>query len=186
MSGAAVELRMFTRADGSFLTSWIAGPVELMTWAGPTFTWPLDKLQIAAYAAESMTRRRRSWMGVNSRTGQVVGHASVRMNADGAAGRLGRVLIAPEARGCGMGAAMLTHVLAVSFGSLGLERVELGVFSHNDSAVRLYERLGFQVERVLPDVEQVEGQSWSALQMCLAKQDWAPLPGHHDGSGTTP
>ncbi|MEU9117024.1 GNAT family protein [Streptomyces sp. NPDC048483] len=177
MSLAGVELREFTRADGSFLTSWISGPAELMTWAGPAFTWPLDGPQIAQYAAESETPRRGSWMGVDSRTGQVVGHASVRVDADGVAGRLGRVLVAPQARGRGVGAGLLTQVLAVSFGARGLQRVELGVFSHNGSAVRLYERLGFQVERVLPDVEHVAGQSWSALQMCLAKADWAAALG---------
>ncbi|MFI9810174.1 GNAT family N-acetyltransferase [Streptomyces sp. NPDC052301] len=198
MSPAAVELREFTLADGSFLMSWIPGPVELLTWAGPSFTWPLDEPQIAAYAAESAAPGRWSWMGVDSQTGQVVGHASVRVDAKGGAGRLGRVLIAPEARGRGLGAGMLKEVLAVALDLRGLQRVELGVFSHNASAVRLYERLGFQVERVLPDVEQVEGRSWSVLQMSLACADWAsargqqreddggPVAQHHEASGMTP
>ena len=38
-------------ADGALLKEWIPGPVELLTWAGPSFTWPLDDAQLAAYAA---------------------------------------------------------------------------------------------------------------------------------------
>ncbi|WP_107473432.1 GNAT family N-acetyltransferase [Streptomyces sp. NRRL S-813] len=39
---------------------------------------------------------------------------------------------------------MLAEILSHGFGRLGLQRVELGVFSRNTSAVRLYERLGFR------------------------------------------
>lgn len=140
-----------------------------MTWAGPAFTWPLDDSQLAAYAVEP---GRRTWTGVGP-DGRLVGHASLRLDADGASARLGRVLIAPDARGRGYGAALLTQVLTIAFTRLDLERVELGVFTHNGNAVRLYERLGFRVDQVLPDVERVEGQSWSALQMSLAKADWS-------------
>ncbi|MEU8976246.1 GNAT family protein [Streptomyces monashensis] len=193
MSVAVVELREFTVADGSFLMSWIGGPAELMAWAGPTFTWPLDGPQIAAYAAECATPRRWGWMGFDPRTRRTVGHASVRIAADGSTGRLGRVLVALEARGRGVGGGMVREVLGAAFGPLGLQRVELGVFSHNTSALRLYERLGFQAERVLADVERVEGQSWSAVQMFLSRADWAAaaLGGQraaqqHEAEGTRP
>ncbi|MFD4871547.1 GNAT family N-acetyltransferase [Streptomyces sp. NPDC058412] len=165
-----MEVRAFTLADAAVIRPWISGPAELLMWAGPGFTWPLDEPQLAAYAVEP---GRRTWTGVGP-DGRLVGHASLRLGADGVAARLGRVLVAPDARGQGYGAALLTRVLTFAFAELGLERVELGVFAHNGSAVRLYERLGFRVGRVLPDVERVDGQSWTALQMSLAKADWSP------------
>lgn len=91
------------------------------------------------------TRLRQSWMAIDPASGQVVGHASVRLDAQGASGRIGRVLVAPEARGKGVGAAMPARVLAAAFGELGLERVELGVWTDNSSAIRLYEGLGFKM-----------------------------------------
>lgn len=165
-----VELREFTLGDADALVSWISGPAELLTWAGPGFAWPLDHPQIAAYAVEP---GRRTWMGVGP-GGRLVGHASLRLGADEVTARLGRVLIAPDARGRGYGGALLTQVLRLAFAQLRLERLELGVFTHNHNAVRLYERLGFRVDEVLSDVERVEGRSWSALQMSLAKSDWSP------------
>jgi RimJ/RimL family protein N-acetyltransferase len=170
MGPSAVELREFEPADAGCLLAWVGGPEELLTWSGPAFSWPLDQGQLGAYAAEAS---RRIWMAVDARTGEAVGHASLKLAADRPGGRLGRVLVAPAARGRGVGAAMLTQVLAQAFGELGLERVELGVFTHNGSAIRLYERLGFTCEAVLRDVEHVNGRGWSAMRMSVHK----PVPG---------
>jgi len=169
VGGAGVELRPFTLVDADVIVSWISGPAELLAWAGPGFTWPLDDPQLAAYVVEP---GRRTWTGVGP-DGRIVGHASLRSDADGVSARLGRVLIAPDARGSGYGAALLTGVLTVAFARPGLERVELGVFSHNGNAVRLYERLGFRLDKVLADVERVDGQSWSSLEMSLTRADWS-------------
>lgn len=170
--GPTIELLDFEPADGRRLMAWIDGPVELLTWAGPSFTWPLSEDQLAEYAAEVERGERRSWMGRDPSTGEVIGHASLRIDPAQLNSRLGRVLVAPDARGRGYAAAMLEKVLTVAFDDLGLERVELGVWAHNTSAVRLYERLGFVCHEVLPDVEQVAGQPWTAHQMSLLKPTW--------------
>ncbi|SEG87392.1 Protein N-acetyltransferase, RimJ/RimL family [Actinacidiphila yanglinensis] len=167
-----VELREFEPADGRLLATWVDGPVELWRWSGKNFSWPLDEQQLAAYAAESATPLRRSWMAVDPRDGRAVGHASVRVDAAAAGGRLGRVLVAPEARGKGFGAAMVAGVLTRAFGELGLERVELGVWDDNAAAVRLYEGLGFVCDHVLRDVTQHAGRSWSAMQMSMRRSSW--------------
>lgn len=167
-----VELRDFTLADGRLLAAWIDGPVELWAWSGKNFSWPLDERQLAEYAAESATPLRQSWMALDPASDQVVGHASVRVDEAGASGRIGRVLVAPEVRGKGVGAAMLARVLSAAFGELGLEQVELGVWTDNSSAIRLYEGLGFVCDRVLRDVTQFAGKSWSAMQMSLPRSAW--------------
>lgn len=167
-----VELREFALIDAPVLMTWIDGPEELLTWAGPAFSWPLDEDQLAAYAREALGQRR-IWTAVESGSGEAVGHASLRLDAVHRSGRLGRVLVAPGARGRGVGTAMLEKVLASAFDTLGLHRVELGVFTHNTGAIRLYGRLGFVCDRVLRDVEHVKGRPWSAMQMSLTK----PAPG---------
>jgi RimJ/RimL family protein N-acetyltransferase len=68
---------------------------------------------------------------------------------------------------------MLVKVLASAFSTLELDRVELGVFTHDTGAIRLYERLGFACDCVLRDVEHVKGRPWSAMQMSLTR----PAPG---------
>ncbi|RSS82001.1 GNAT family N-acetyltransferase [Streptomyces sp. WAC06614] len=163
----ALALRPFRPADdGPLLRRWVADRAELVRWAGPAFRWPLDDAQLLAYAAEP---GRHVWTAVAGPTGAPLGHVSLLRRADGSGARLGRVLIAPEARGRGLGEQLLTQVLDRAFGELDLPAVDLGVYTHNTAAVRLYERLGFRTEAVLPDVEEVDGVLWSALQMRLPR-----------------
>lgn len=146
----------------------IDGPQALLTWAGPAFSWPLDEDQLAAYAAEA-SGRRRIWTAVHTGSDEAVGHASLRLDPGHRSGRLGRVLVAPGARGRGVATAMLVRVLTSAFDTVELDRVELGVFTHNTAAIRLYERLGFVCDHVLRDVEHVDGRPWSAMQMSLTR-----------------
>lgn len=67
---------------------------------------------------------------------------------------------------------MLDQVLTTAFTDLALDRIDLGVFAHNTSAIRLYERLGFTCDHVIPNVERVNGHPWSANQMTLPKSTW--------------
>ncbi|MFE2143336.1 GNAT family N-acetyltransferase [Streptomyces sp. NPDC059456] len=153
-----LTLRPFRPADDApALRRWITSRAELVTWAGPSFTWPLDDAQLTAYAAEP---DRHTWTALSADSAPV-GHVSVRGT------RLGRVLIAPAARGRGLGETLLTLAVARAFDELGLTSLDLGVYTHNTTAVRLYEKLGFRAVQVLEDVEQVDGVHWSALQMRL-------------------
>ncbi|MEV7523264.1 GNAT family N-acetyltransferase [Streptomyces sp. NPDC091371] len=143
--------------DAPLLRSWVTTPAELMTWAGPSFSWPLDDAQLTAYAAEP---GRRTWTAV-SRDGRPVGHASV------AGTRLGRVLIAPGARAQGLGRALVSQAVELCFGELALPEITLGVWSHNTAAIRIYEDLGFRTHQVIENVEEVDGTPWTAHQMRL-------------------
>jgi UDP-4-amino-4,6-dideoxy-N-acetyl-beta-L-altrosamine N-acetyltransferase len=62
---------------------------------------------------------------------------------------LGVLIGEPSARGRGIAEAASRLILARAFDMLGLQRVYLHVFPENDSALRLYGRLGFQPEGLL-------------------------------------
>ncbi len=56
--------------------------------------------------------------------------------------------IMPEHRGMGLGTILMMHALA-GFQAAGLVRAFLEVTAQNDSAIRLYQRLGFQKSRTV-------------------------------------
>jgi RimJ/RimL family protein N-acetyltransferase len=163
-----IELRAFVASDGDLIREWIRGPQELLLWAGSAFRWPLDAEQLAEYEAESALSNRQTWTALDPSSDSPVGHASIKLIRPDAA-RLGRVLIDPDRRGGGWGDALVAAVLREAFVTQVLDRVELGVFAHNTSAVRLYERHGFCSNALLTDVVRVDGTAWDAIQMSLTR-----------------
>ncbi|MBT2405284.1 MULTISPECIES: GNAT family N-acetyltransferase [unclassified Streptomyces] len=158
-----LTLRPFRPTDSALLIDWITGPTELITWAGPSFSWPLDEAQLTAYATDPA---RHTFTAISADS-EPVGHISLRRHDDAPGARLGRVLIAPASRGRGLGESLLTLAIDQAFGDLALPLLDLGVYAHNTPAVRLYEKLGFRTHQVIKDVEQVDGVWWTALQMRL-------------------
>jgi predicted GNAT family N-acyltransferase len=73
--------------------------------------------------------------------GQPVGTA--RLLVKGNVGKIGRVCVVPEARGTGLGAALIRAALAELRALPGVTEAYLGSQSH---ATGFYERLGFEVE----------------------------------------
>jgi RimJ/RimL family protein N-acetyltransferase len=169
-----VELRAFTTSDIPRLLSWIDGPEMLTLWSGRGFSWPLDEGQLVEHAAR-ISPVQRIW-AVEANGGKVVGHVEFGVQVD-RVGRLGRVLVAPAARGRGLGAATVRAALRVAFDELGMHRVGLGVFTHNTAAIRLYERLGFVREGVLREVVCVNGAWWSSIEMGMLEDEWRASTG---------
>lgn len=147
--------------DAPLLRTWVTTRAELITWAGPSFAWPLDDAQLAAYAAEP---GRHIWTAVSPGNHRV-GHVSV------CGTRLGRVLIAPEARSKGLGRTLVSQAVDLCFGTLALPEISLGVWAHNTAALRIYEKLGFHTVDRLEGVEEVDGIPWTAVQMRLTAPD---------------
>ncbi|GAA2102886.1 GNAT family N-acetyltransferase [Actinomadura alba] len=163
-----IELRAFTETDVSLILDWITTEEDMLLWSGTTFRWPLDAAQLAAMATEP---DRRSWTAIDPRTGAAVGHVSLLVDPRHRTGRLGRIVTAPSARGQGLGARLVDAALGVAFDELRLHRVGLGVYSHNTTALRLYERSGFVREGVLRDVTSVNGSWWSSVEMGMLEHE---------------
>lgn len=174
-----VELETFGRADFDRLIGWVASAEELMRWAGPIFRWPLDRAQLERYlaSAEGADATRRIWRAVDG--GEVVGH--VELNAieqrTHRSATLSRVLVRPDRRGRGTGAAMVRRALAVAFGELALHRVDLFVFEGNAPAIACYERLGFRHEGRLRDYRRLGDRYLTSLLMSMLEDEWRAGPG---------
>lgn len=70
--------------------------------------------------------------------GQALGTA--RILRDGAVGKIGRVAVLPQARGTGLGAALIRAALVELRATAGVTRAKLGAQTH---AIGFYEKLGF-------------------------------------------
>jgi ribosomal protein S18 acetylase RimI-like enzyme len=79
--------------------------------------------------------------------------------------------VAPEARGRGMGRALLEAVVAHARSIEGVHRLDLGVTTTNTAARELYRAFGFVSYGIQPDAYRADGQSYDTELMTLALED---------------
>ena len=75
-------------------------------------------------------------------------------------------------RGQGYGYEVMQLVLRFAFDELNLHRVQLTVFSYNERAIALYEKLGFQREGVYREYLQRDGKRYDMYLYGLLRSEW--------------
>jgi RimJ/RimL family protein N-acetyltransferase len=74
--------------------------------------------------------------------------------------------------GQGYGYESMSLVLDFAFRELNLHRVQLTVFSYNERAIRLYEKLGFQREGVYREFMERDGERHDMYLYGLLRREW--------------
>jgi len=169
-----LRLRPFVRGDYDRLIASAISPDFLYQWAGPLFTYPLDRLQLERYLLTSIgdPPTHRIFTALDE-TGEPTGHIEL-ANIDrvNRSANIARVLIFAGQRGQGLGRELLTLALAVGFDELKLHRISLYVFDFNLPAIAAYERAGMAREGLLRDVRRVGDRFWSVYQMSMLEDEW--------------
>src|SRR4051794_22371708 len=101
-----VRLVPFSEADFDRLIAWSPTAEFLFQWAGPAFTFPLNRGQLEAYL--TLTRQdppsSLAFRGVDVGSGVPLGHIELAsIDRRNRSARLARVLVGPETRGRGVG-----------------------------------------------------------------------------------
>lgn len=76
---------------------------------------------------------------------------------------------ARAARGRGYGTEAVRLLLVHAFADLGLERVQLHVFTSNARAIRTYEKAGFRREGLLRSAAYIDGERCDVLVMSILR-----------------
>jgi RimJ/RimL family protein N-acetyltransferase len=75
-------------------------------------------------------------------------------------------------RGKGYGTDAVRLMVGYAFRELGLYRVQLGVFSYNQRALRSYEKVGFVNEGAQRDELYRDGRRWDMINMSILRPEW--------------
>ena len=87
------------------------------------------------------------------------------------AGEIEHLMVHDQFQGRGIGRQLMEALLDIADNYLGLVRVELLVYTDNDSAVRLYERLGFAHEGIKRKCARRQGCLIDALMMARIRDE---------------
>ncbi|MEC3882310.1 GNAT family protein [Halobacillus sp. HZG1] len=162
-----LQLIPFEEKDFPTILGWVKSPRFLMQWGGPMFSFPLTHQQLMDY---KNTQDRRTFQVYDPSVEKIIGHISIgRIDEDKKQARIGKVLVSPVHRGKGYGKQMIQLISTYAFKHLELEKVTLGVFDFNKSAIRCYENAGFTKDRYLKNHRPFEDEYWSLYEMSLHK-----------------
>ena len=148
MSIGRIDLIPFDRDVFDLLIEWSPSSEFLLQWAGPGLVHPLTHAQL-----EDLLE---------------LGQLDLRNRS----AKLMRILLAPRARGQGLGDALVRALVRVGFEELGLHRLDLNVFDFNESAIRSYERVGFAREGLLREARRHGASYWNVQVMGLLRHEW--------------
>ncbi|MFF2030334.1 GNAT family N-acetyltransferase [Arthrobacter sp. NPDC058192] len=159
-------LRPTSDADLDIFLSWIPDEEAMVLWTGPTFSWPLNRVQLERYLVNA---KRQYWTGIDETTGAIVGHGTLLLDDEGRTCRLGSVIVDPGRRGEGLGRKLMELLKATAYGTTTVTELTLGVIAHNSAARSLYESLGFRGSEVVRRTPMGD-QEWEVISMRQSRQ----------------
>ncbi|MGZ4175322.1 MAG: GNAT family N-acetyltransferase [Solirubrobacteraceae bacterium] len=170
-SAPTLTLRPLEPGDCEALLMWIETEDDLYQWSGArSFSWPLDRGQLLRDLDAS--RGPRMLFAATDDRGAMTGHVMLDCNLHHRLGLIGRVAIAPDRRGCGLGAALMRETVRYGFDELGLHRLQLAVYTFNAAAIACYRSVGFVVEGESRDSTRGSAGYWNSLTMSLLEPDY--------------
>ena len=140
------SLRPPEAADYQALGGWVPDADTCVRWAGPRLKFPFTPARLPQLLAEP---------GANSFVmsrgpAPALGFGQFWVRDPGVA-HLARIILAPEARGQGLGTTLCELLMTEAARSTGAGAFTRRVYRDNDPALAIYERLGFAVVPELSD-----------------------------------
>ncbi len=160
-----ISLQPFTPADFNRLIAWANTEEILVQFAGKNFSFPLTVEQLETYINDS---NRFAFKAVDTTDNKVIGHCEYYLTGD--VSKLGRVIIGDETdRGKGFGEQIIRQLIKFSFEHPTITMVELNVYDWNKAAIRCYEKVGFIINPNKKHVHEINGETWTAVNMTIAR-----------------
>ncbi|WP_078577302.1 GNAT family N-acetyltransferase [Salipaludibacillus agaradhaerens] len=180
-----IKLVPYTDEHSIYLKQWVKNfsPAQLMEWGGPSFHYPLTDRQLTNYitASYEVPQKVHIFTVFSQTTDSPIGHISLgKLNLQHQSARIGKVLLAPEARKNGYTPLLLKRILSYAFNTLQLHKVSLGVFDTNIRARHIYEKFGFIQEGYFRDHVNVDNAYWGMYEMSILEHEWRAMSLNHE------
>lgn len=133
-------LRTPTTNDYLILASWLPYAAACQRWAGPRLPFPFAAEDLPTLLA--WPEGGESSYALVDSSGRLCGFGQHWVFQAGSV-HLGRIIVAPNTRGCGYGRELCQHLISAALNATSAAAVTLRVYRDNQVAVKLYLSLGF-------------------------------------------
>lgn len=178
LTGEKVRLRATTAEDLELLARWWNEPDVALFQQTRIVQQPETQIrELFASWARNDSPGAVGYSVIRTDDGTVAGHITLHsLTLPARIATLG-IILGPPAQGQGLGEEAVSLMLRLAFEEMGARKVELGVFSFNDRAIRLYRKLGFTVEGRRRDSILHRGRFYDEISMGLLETEyraWLP------------
>jgi RimJ/RimL family protein N-acetyltransferase len=157
-----IRLEKFSENDFEKLISWISNEEDLIQFAGSIFSFPLTEEQLNNYI---QTPEVNAYKAIYNNIH--IGHAEINFTENNPP-KLCRILIGDKNfRGKGLCPQIVIVLLNICKEKFNSKIVELNVFEWNESAIRCYEKVGFQFNREKQKEIVVDNKKWISINMII-------------------
>jgi len=173
LTGVRVRLTALSSADAPVLARWQADTDYLRHLdAQPAF--PKNESQMAEWVRDGQRGRENFLFGIRTTAEDfLIGFIELgEIQWTHRTAWLAVGIGEPEYRGLGYGHEAMTLALEFAFRELNLHRIQLTVFSYNDRAIALYEKLGFQREGTFREALDRDSQRHDMYLYGLLRREW--------------
>ncbi len=174
-----IKLELLKKEDLHKIVEWNEDKSadDLLQWSGPLYEYPLTLSQVEKYFSDMVNKEvveAYLYKIVNSNTGEIVGTMELRnIDVENKVARVCRFLIGEEKeRGKGIGEKALKEALRIGFEDKDYEKITLGVFDFNKSAIRCYEKVGFTIGKLIENARKAKDGYWNLYDMSILKSQW--------------
>jgi RimJ/RimL family protein N-acetyltransferase len=172
-----VRLRPLEESDVDHIMTWINEPEivgNLAAFSGSAFT---RDQELAWIRSVRVSKSDVVFSIEASDDGRYLGQCGIHQIHDRSkVGRLACILSRRDEMGRGHGSAAIRALCDHAFGTLGLHKLWLMVFSHNTRGRGIYGRIGFVEEGVLREEYFHEGGWHDMVRMSLLAREWRAWP----------
>ena len=159
-------LRPYKACDAEKIVSWTGDERAFRLWSADRFdTFPLTADGLNAHY-DSFAYSESQLPFTLTDNGEVCGHMIMRYTDEARKTvRFGFVIVDNSRRGQGLGKAMLTLAVKYAFEFLGADKLTLGVFTTNQSALECYKAAGFTECGTIKNACAYGDESWDLTEM---------------------
>lgn len=149
----------------------------LLQWSGPLYKYPLTKEQLQKYFDDYVYKEAASlfvYKIIDAKNEQMIGTVELDVrDSINKEGRVSRFLIGEEnLRGKSYGREALKELVRIGFEQLQLNKITLGVFDFNITAIKCYKSAGFNIEGLKENYRKAEKGYWNLYDMAITKKQW--------------
>ena len=183
LDGEKVTLRPFAAADVEVMSEMFTDPEVLKLTGSATTSSAIDGARPSPddrtrqwYATRADVDERLDLAIIDAASGELVGEVVLNEYDANAASANFRIIVGPNGRGRGLGTEATRLILGYGFETIGLHRIDLGVYAFNPRAQHVYTQVGFVLEGTKRDAFAFDGEYVDEILMSILSEEWSA---HH-------